>query len=166
MQVLSTQVSPDDTARVDVHRATLAALLLLAACGEGEPDPRLASPQATVETLLGATHLWGAEGPDDARFAPPPDIATVARCFWDYDRDDPESRAMGDFVAGMLAAHQHGLRYEVHERWAIVLTGSRAVHFRRTDEGWQIVMHDTVPDSLQRELHRSSRRQAATSDEL
>lgn len=142
------------------------ALVLLACCGPGEPDPRIASPQATVGTLLAATHLWGADGPDDARHAPPPDVATVALCFWDYDRDDPESRAMGDFVAGMLAAHQQGLRYELHERWAIVMTGSRPVHLRRTSQGWQIVMRDTVPESLRRGLHRASRREAATSDEL
>jgi hypothetical protein len=146
----------------------LAILLLLglAACGPAQPDSRIASPQATVETLLDATHLRGAARPDDLGAETTSDVATMALCFWDYDRDDPESRAMGEFVAGMLAAGQRGLVYDVRDRWAVVVTGTRPVHMRRTRPGWQIVLRDTVPEELRRGLHRTGARRPVHRDVL
>jgi hypothetical protein len=140
--------------------------LLLLGCGSGEPDARIATPQATVETLLEATHLWGAERPDDVGNEPIADIAAVAVCFWDYDRDDPESRAMGDFVAGMLAAGQRGLSYDVREHWTVVTTGSRPVHMLHTRQGWQIVLRETVPEELRRGLRRTGGRRSLDRDVL
>lgn len=142
------------------RRATaLVVFSFLAACGSGEPDPRIATPTATIETLLRANHLWRVEagflgfrrrgeGREEGGERLTVDIDSVAACFWDYDRDDPSSRAMGVFVAGMLAAGQRDLVYHEGRRTAVVETVHRPVHFRRTRRGWVIVMSATIPSDL------------------
>lgn len=138
----------------------------LAGC-RSEPDPRIATPQATVETVLRANHLLGATRPaprSDPRAAgdrglpPSPDIEAMALAVWDYDRDDPSSRAMGGFVAGMLAAHQRSLSYEVTEEGGAVYSGSRPVYLRRSWQGWHLVLRDTVPDEIRQDLIRGRQR--------
>lgn len=144
-----------------VATGTLAGLVLLfAAAACSSPDPRLATPQDTVATLLEATHLRGATATTPAYAAsqrPAPDFDVVAACFWDIDRDDPASRAMADFTAGMLAAGQRGLIYRIGQRHAIVRTGNRDVHLRRVREGWVIDLGETVPDEIREGLRRGPR---------
>lgn len=162
-----------------VSRAVLRRLVLMLALSglfgcTSEPDPRLAMPQNTVETLLRATHLWrdaepAALGVRPRRIEahrPPPDIERVALCFWDYDRDDPVSRAMGEFVAGMLAAFQGDLVYYQRRHTAAVQTGSRQVHMRRASEGWLIVLRQTIPEEIRASLHRAPRSQGLEEDPL
>lgn len=142
------------------------ALACLAACTR-PPDPRIATPQDTVETLLRAYHLWGATSPGAARrswsgrqgdLPPSPDMAAVALCFWDYDRDDPRLRAMGRFVTGMLAAGQGSLLFDVRGGNAVVRSGHRPVYFRRTSQGWHIVLQESVPAEIREGLPGGQRR--------
>lgn len=132
----------------------------VAACSSA-PDPRIATPRDTVETLLRAYHLWGATSPGDATRAwsgragdhpPSPDISAVALCFWDYDRDDSHRRAMGRFVTGMLAAGQQSLLFEVRSENAVVRSGRRPIFFRRTGQGWHIVLQESVPPEIREGL--------------
>lgn len=142
--------------------ALLAALI---GCG-GEPDPRIARPQATVETLLRANYLWGATSPrpmasswspERGELPPVPDIDAIALCIWDYDRDDPDSRAMAEFVAGMLAAGQHRLAYHTEGDRAVVVSGNRPIFLRRSSQGWHIILRESVPDEVRQGIMRGRR---------
>jgi len=138
----------------------------LLGCLQG-PDPRLETPRATVETLLRANHLLPGQaghvsssmptsrfGRMERASRPPPDIEAVALCFWDYDRDDPTSRAMGDFIVGMLASGQGRLEYNVGPRSAEAFVGNRPIHFIKTRRGWEIVLRDSVPEEIRNGLRR------------
>jgi hypothetical protein len=136
--------------------------LAMAGCGPTEADPRIATPQDTVRTVLQATHLDDLQavlpvgrfgrGREDRPERPLPDVEALALCFWDFDRDDPASRGMADFVAGMLAAGGGTLRYDVGRRRATVQAGVREVVMRRSRQGWHIVLAETVPPEIQRGL--------------
>lgn len=132
----------------------LVVLMMCAASCYGGPDPRVATPQATVETMLRANHLWRV-GLFEARLPrPPPDVSEVASCIWDYDRDDQGSRAMAEFVAGMLAAGQGQLEYRIGRSRAVVRTMHRSVYLRKSGNSWLIVLRDTVPDEIRQGLRR------------
>jgi hypothetical protein len=88
---------------------------------------------------------WSAE---EGELPPVPDIEAIVRCFWDYDRDDPDSRAMGEFVAGMLAAGQHRLTYHTEGDRAVVVSGNRPVFMRRSSQGWHIILRESVPEEI------------------
>lgn len=149
----------------------VAALPLLGlACGPAGADPRIATPEATVRTVLEATHLVDAPpvlpvgrfGREPAPERPPPDLAALALCFWDFDRDDLASRGMADFVAGMLAAMEGRLVYHVGRRRSTVDTGFRTVVMRRSRSGrsrsgWHIVLAESVPPEIQEGLRRRPR---------
>ncbi len=153
---------------------TLTVALCVQGCGPAEPDPRIRTPQATVETLLRANHLWElmslhAGGPMPRRDdldTPPPDIEVVALCFWDYDRDDPDSRAMGEFVTGMLAGGLHRLEYRTGQRQAIVRSGDRLIYMVQSRQGWQIVLRDTVPDEIREGLRKGRFRRLRRDHEI
>jgi len=127
-------------------------------CDGDPPDPRFATPQATVQTLLKTYGLWQVTFLEARDTRQQPDIDTVARCFWDYDRDDSGSRAMGEFVAGMLAAGQGRLEYDVRQTQALVRTMNHPVFLRKTDDGWLIVLRDTVPEEIRNGLRDRPRR--------
>lgn len=140
------------------HLVAISFSAILLQCSASEPDPRVASPQATVETLLRANHLWRVSLFEARLPRPPPDVAVVASCFWDYDRDDQGSRAMGEFVAGMLAAGQGQLEYYMGQRQTIIRTRNRPVYLRVTGQQWLIVLRDTVPEEIREGLRHPVRR--------
>jgi hypothetical protein len=163
LKSLTSQRSQRSSLAARGSAATAALVVALTFAGCSAPDPRLATPQDTVATLLAATHLAGVTSgilSDAAPDRPPPDFDVVARCFWDIDRDDPASRAMADFTAGMLAARQRDLVYRIGRRHAVVQSGFRDVHLRRVREGWVIVLRDTVPEEIREGLRRGPRQRA------
>jgi hypothetical protein len=130
-------------------------------CHPGQADPRLATPERTIATLLEASGVGlplGGAPPEaplrsqrQRRFH---DIDTVALCFWDYDRDDPAVRAMGNFVVGMLAARLGHLVFNENGRVATVQAGRRTVFLRHEALGWQLRLRDSVPHDVQETLRR------------
>ena len=147
--------------------ALVAVTALTAACGPSEPDPRLATPRATAATVLRATGLEGATGPEpggrfgfgrrESRGPAPLDLDSLALCFLDFDRDDPASRAMAEVVAGMLAGGGAGLRFEQGRRRARIHSGRRSVTLHHTRLGWRISLAETVPPDIAASLRARPR---------
>jgi hypothetical protein len=140
-------------------RIVLASLL---AVGCGEPrttDPRFATPERTVATLLEA-HGVGADARQDEIRARAVDEggfrvrdrAAYEACFADLDR--PGGQALAAYVMGMLAGARDELRYTTfEERASVQLRDGQRIAMRRGSDGaYRIVLADSVPEDAQRSL--------------
>ena len=144
-----------------MSRALPILALSLAALGCGEtttPDSRFATPERTVATLL-ATHGLTDESQESiqSRIANRGafelrDAETWRLCFTDFDR--PGGEGMAGYVLGMLAAARDQLRYEMAGESAYVFPreGLRVVMRRGEDGAYRIVLHESVPEEIQRGL--------------
>lgn len=150
----------------------LATALALGACEDDPPDPRFATPDATVRTLFtayGVEDLTQAEiqqrmmtrGQFELR-----DEAAYRACFADFR--GPEDEGLAGFVFGTLAAAKDELEI-VPSRDVIHVFPDRAgrpdrsVVMRREEAGYKIVLRESVPRDVQRQLldvHRRASEQA------
>lgn len=132
---------------------------LASACDGAQPtDSRFATPERTVETLLGAYGI--ADTPQAtvrARLAEHGglelvDTATWRACF--VDLDQPGGEGMAGYVLGMLAAARDELRFEtIGERgFVIPREGIRVVMLRGDDGAYRILLAESVPDEVRRGL--------------
>lgn len=147
--------------------AALGAASLLGAlalgCSSTPPDPRFATPDRTVETLLGA---YGLEGVSQAEIqrrlrARQPfrltDAATFHACFLEFDGD--VSEAYAGFVVGALAAGRDDIRVTIIDDVANVYPTSRVrVVMKRTDAGWKIDLEQSVPAEIRTQFQDIARR--------
>lgn len=133
--------------------------VLASACDDAQQtDSRFATPERTVETLLGAYGI--ADTPQEtvrARLAEHGglelvDTATWRACF--VDLDQPGGEGMAGYVLGMLAAARDELRYEtIGERgFVIPREGIRVVMLRGDDGAYRILLAESVPDEVRRGL--------------
>lgn len=137
----------------------LVATLALAACGPtSSADPRFATPERTVETMLAAHGAAGLSGAAiQARMAsegalPIVDREAYAACF--VDRDEPGGEALAEYVFGMIAAAKDDLRYEtIAERGAVIVRPGVRVAMRRGRDGaYRISLRESVPEDVRRRL--------------
>lgn len=144
-----------------IHRLSICALLAVlggAACSRNTPDPAFATPRATVMTLLRTHRLDRAPGaeverqvrgptkPGQSRFGDV-DKNLMARCFEDFDPNNPVEHGLVGFVIGALAAKRDKLHIEIEGETARVKAGDNArivLHLR--DDGWKISLRDSVPE--------------------
>ncbi len=139
---------------------SLAALAAMMACGEASgTDPRFATPERTVDTLLAAHGAGEASASElTARVAagglPVVDRELHARCFADLDQ--PGGEAMAGYVLGMIAAARDALRFEtVGERgYVIPREGARVVMQRGADGAYRIVLAESVPEDVRRTVQQ------------
>ncbi|MCB9597914.1 MAG: hypothetical protein H6719_34680 [Sandaracinaceae bacterium] len=134
-------------------------LAALVGCDDAQvTDPRFATPERTVATLL-ATHGLADESQDAirARIAERGsfelrDAETWRMCFTDLDR--PGGEGMAGYVLGLLAAGREDLRYEtIADRgYAMPREGIRVVLERGQDGAFRIVLAESVPEEVQRGL--------------
>lgn len=138
---------------------TVLGALLLIACGE-ESDPRLSTPERTVDTLLAAHGLSNVSAGEirtaGAANFPVQDRAGHEACFADLDQ--PGGEALASYVVGVLAAARDELRYEaVGERGIVRLPNGPPVVMERTRGHYRIVLAESVPEDLRETLTTLSR---------
>ena len=130
-------------------------------CGEEqEPDPRFASPEATLDTLLAS---YGVEQMsqeeiqqhmrEQGRFQLR-DEQTYRLCFDDYD--GPQSEGLAGFVFGTVAAAKDELRINHVQGNVHVFPSSerndRYVVLVERDGEFKISLRESVPPSIRRTL--------------
>lgn len=139
--------------------SVLWSVVLLVACGEvTRTDPRFATPERTVATLLaahGAAELSQAELTE--RFVSQGRLTVVDReayelCF--ADPETPGAQGLAEYVVGMIAAGRDELRYETVEQHGYVIPrrGPRIVLRRGDDGAYRVVLAESVPEDVQRSL--------------
>jgi len=137
--------------------AVVLVVLLVSACGDAATaDPRLATPERTVRTLLAAHGI--AERDDvQARMIAEGGLSIVDReayeaCFADLDQ--PGGAGMAGYVLGLLAAARGELRYELFEQHAVVYVreGVRIAMRRGDDGAYRIVLAESVPADVRRSI--------------
>lgn len=139
-------------------RRLLLASLLLTACHERPVDARFASPEATVETLLGAYDLADvpqaevrARMAEHARFTLL-DRDTFEACFADLGAASLDEGLAG-FVVGALAAGKDELDIDVEGEIAHVSPRAGVEIALRNDDGaWRIVLRDSVPAEIRERI--------------
>jgi len=148
------------------YAGCLTLAILSAGCAEeAAPDPRFATPNATVRTLL---HAYGLSGlsqqdiqkrmRDHRRFELLDELAYRA-CFEDFDSADDEGLA--GFVVGAIAAGRDSLRVTIVQGTASVFPSPQArIVLHRHDDGWKISLRESVPGEVQRELRAITQRAA------
>ncbi len=149
----------------------LGSLALCVGCDDAQTtDPRFATPERTVATLL-ATHGLSDVSQDDirARIAERGsfelrDAETWRQCFVDLDR--PGGEGMAGYVLGLLAAARDDLRYETvaGRGYAIPHEGIRVVLPRGEDGAYRILLSESVPEEIQRgllQVEQNARRRQA-----
>lgn len=132
----------------------------LLGCGENltHTDSRFATPERTVDTLLGAYGVRDLPQDDlRARIASQGaltlrDREAYAACFVDLSR--PGGEGMAGYVLGMLAAARDELRFETAGDRGYVLPreGIRVVMIRGEDNAYRISLSESVPEDVQRGL--------------
>ncbi len=139
------------------------ALGLSTGCSSSAPDPRFATPNKTVETLLGAYGLDGVSQEEIQRRlrARQPfrlhDPATFHACFTSFEGD--VSEAYSGFVVGALAAGRDDIRVTIIDDVAHVFPTSRVrVVMKRTDAGWKIDLEQSVPAEIRTQFQDIARR--------
>jgi hypothetical protein len=144
---------------------SIAALVALAvaigACDDEPPDPALATPKATAMTLLRAHHLDRMPADeirrrmsrtDEGRFGAV-DQPLVARCFTDFDDDDPVDHGLVGFLVGILAARRDELEVRVEGARAVVSAGPAGrVVMHHESAGWKISIEESVPRSYRERM--------------
>ena len=143
-----------------MHRlpSILSALLVLA-CGDvTRTDPRLATPERTVRTLLAAHGIEdGAPGALEERLIAEGGFAIVDRAAYEAcfaDLHQPGGAGMAGYVLGLLAAARGELRYETIEQhgYVQVREGLRVVMRRGEDRAYRIVLAESVPEDIRRSI--------------
>lgn len=133
--------------------------LLVGACGDlTHTDSRFATPERTVSTLLAAHGVEHASQTElRERFVSEGRLAIVDRgayeaCF--VDLDQPGGEALAGYVLGMVAAARDELRYETVEQHGYVIPreGARIVMRRGADGAFRIVLTESVPADVRRDL--------------
>ena len=140
------------------------AIAALAACGD-EPEPvdlRFHTPLATITTLFETFGIEDMSQSDVRRIMGERkrfhlnDPDTYRACFSDYS--GPQDEGLAGFVFGALAAAKDDLRFTMDADMARVFptseeTAGRMVVLRRGESGWKIVLRESVPHEIQRQLH-------------
>lgn len=137
--------------------------LALLGCGDGDvqsTDSRFATPERTVETLLGTyglndmpqeqiTQMIVQRGAFELR-----DHDTWAECFADLEQ--PGGEGMAGYVLGLLAAGRDQLRYETAGEYgyAFPREGVRVVFVHLDDGTYRISLRQSVPDEVRNGLMR------------
>lgn len=144
-----------------MHRlpSILSALLVLA-CGDvTRTDPRLATPERTVRTLLAAHGIEdAAPGALEERLIAEGGFAIVDRAAYEAcfaDLHQPGGAGMAGYVLGLLAAARGELRYETIEQHGYVQVrreGLRVVMRRGEDGAYRIVLAESVPEDVRRSI--------------
>ncbi len=143
-----------------MHRllSILSALLVLA-CGDvTRTDPRLATPERTVRTLLAAHGIEdAAPGALEERLIAEGGFAIVDRAAYEAcfaDLHQPGGAGMAGYVLGLLAAARGELRYETIEQhgYVQVREGLRVVMRRGEDRAYRIVLAESVPEDIRRSI--------------
>jgi hypothetical protein len=160
-----------------VRSLPLAVTLLAAmtpACEDDPADPRFATPEATIQTLLGAygvedmtqeqiqAHMR-ARGRFELR-----DEATYRACFVRFT--GPEDEGLAGFVFGTIASGKDQLRIARVDDQVHVFPNpdrrDRYVLLVERDEGWKIDLEASVPSeirsALQNDYARVQKRNART----
>jgi hypothetical protein len=135
------------------------------ACGsEGvrHVDSRFATPEKTIETLLGTYGMAQASQAEldhwlenNQRY-PLRDPATFRACFEDYQGTQDEGLA--GFVVGALVRGRSDARVTIVRDVAHVATADRRVVMHDTESGWKISLRDSVPRDVQEQLREITRR--------
>ena len=155
-------------ARVPTLSSRLLAPLLLAAalvgCA-GEPDPRFVAPEQTLNTLFTVYDVAALDEVEVQRLVRSRaqfrvrDREAYEACFSDWHR--PEDEGLAGFVFGRLATAKDHLRFDgavdsgsvrvipVHEGEA-----GHPIVLHRTDAGWKIALHESVPTEVRQQLYR------------
>jgi len=135
-------------------------------CGgsEGHSDLRYHTPQATVHTLLDAYGLLDLPQKEiDRRMAigrrfhlSDPDARRMAFADW----DEPADEGLAGYVFGNLARAKDSLRISITENTAHVRSADPEQHIRpvvlQEDEiGWRIVLDESVPPAVARDLRQA-----------
>lgn len=146
--------------------SALSVLLLAHGCGEDDADPRFATPEATVGTLL---ESYGVDrmSQDDiqesmrkrARFELRDEQAYRA-CFGDWN--GPQDEGLAGFVFGTVAAGKDQLEVEREGDRARVYPDperrDRSVVLVEREGEWKISLRDSVPSSVREALTEEYRR--------
>ncbi len=141
--------------RVFAPTMLLVALGGLPGCGGDElsrTDPRFATPERTVATLLAAHGAGGASQAElQERFVAQGGLTVVDReayelCF--ADLGTPSGPALAQYVVGMIAAARDELRYETVDQHGYVVPrrGPRIVMRRGDDGAYRIMLAESVPE--------------------
>jgi len=152
---------------VRASTASLAAWAVLGSlaggCGGPAPDPRFATPNKTVETLLGAYGLDGVSQDEIQRRLRArqqfrlEDPAAYRACFIELEGE--VSEAYAGFVVGALAAGRDDIRVTIVDDVANVFPTSRVrVVMKRTDAGWKIDLEQSVPAEIRAQFQDIARR--------
>jgi hypothetical protein len=143
--------------------AGLACLASLGACSSRPPDPRFATPQKTVRTLLGAYGLDGLSQQEIQRRLRArqqfrlTDPQTFKASFVEMNGDEAEAYA--GFVVGALAAGRDDIRVTIIDDTASVFpTPQVRIVMQRTDEGWKIDLPQSVPPEIRAQFQDIARR--------
>ncbi len=132
--------------------------------GEGHDDLRYHTPQATVHTLLDAYGVLELPQKEiDRRMdigrrfhLNDPEARQLAFADW----DEPADEGLAGYVFGNLARAKDSLRISITEDVAHVRSADPEVRIRpvvlQEDEvGWRIVLDESVPPAVARDLHQA-----------
>jgi hypothetical protein len=82
---------------------------------------------------------------DEGRFGAV-DQPLVARCFEDFDDDDPVDHGLVGFLVGVLAARRNELEVHTEATRAVVSAGPAGrLVMHQGDGGWKISLEESVP---------------------
>lgn len=156
--------------------ALLVLLLTAAGCGgsEGHDDLRYHTPRATVHTLLEAYGVLELPQKEiDRRMAigrrfhlSDPEARRLAFADW----DEPADEGLAGYVFGNLARARDSLRISITEDVAHVRSANpeariRPIVLREDDVGWRIVLEESVPPAVARELRQAFEERANSQTE-
>lgn len=137
------------------------AVAVLPGCQDAPPDPRFATPQATVDSLFasyGVSDVPEAEIRQRMRSRGRFDLLDgdlYQSCFADFHGEADEGLA--GYVFGNLVAGKDQLRITLSSDSATIFPTSaegspRPVMLRREDGEWKIVLRESVPTEIQERL--------------
>jgi hypothetical protein len=145
-------------------------------CGgsEGHDDLRYHTPQATVHTLLEAYGILDLPQKEiDRRMdigrrfhLSDPEARRLAFADW----DEPADEGLAGYVFGNLARAKDSLRISITEDVAHVRSANAEVRIRpvvlqEDDIGWRIVLEDSVPPAVARDLRQAWEERAGSQTE-
>ncbi|MEM9190375.1 MAG: hypothetical protein AAGF12_14415 [Myxococcota bacterium] len=135
-------------------------LLLLAGCEE--PDPRFASPEATLDTMMDAYGVLGFTQDEiqermrvGGRFQLR-DEASYRACFAEFG--GPQDEGLAGFVFGTVAAGKDQMRIDLQDDRAHVFPNpdriDRSVVLVRQNGEWKISLEESVPADVRHRLRQ------------
>lgn len=126
------------------------------------PDPRFATPEATLASLMRShrfdrmtdeqvrRRINGADGHEDEA-----DLRLFHACFVDYDEHRSVDTALMGWVLGALAAGRGHWRVVRVEDRADIFVGERdKITLVRDGPNWRISLRDSIPPHVRTELER------------